>query len=1280
MGEFCLELHSNKTNKAHVLDQLQRASEVRRRQPSHEYEQQLANVRALRHQLDGYADALEERNQAGLTLRQQICRFQEARASASGSGLNVWPAYLDHLTGEATVEDDLRSVSLLGEATREVGNPQEHPLRRVTGSNYRNELRFTLPADAGNLKAELEGLREATARLVASIGATAPVTAADWSELDSLVAAAFAAPTIPRDWLSLRDVTPLLDDIDYVVAEGEDLARYVSSRSGTWTADFFGLDHQQVEADWNAAQSAGIFKRRRAMDAVVSHIVTYSVVPFAEEDMPRAIATLREHSSKRSAYEAHLANVAPFIAAFGRVGGYDWAALARAEQFARESLGSLSVAERQLCARISEDPALLGSCKDYRDSREKTLACLAKVEGATGRIDIAADEPWLDTLAFQAEVLASRPELLGGWMRWRSLAEDVRSRGLVCVVDYLKRGGSPDTVLAETRTAIYRAMCMASMSRHAEVSSFSSRIFEERVRQFEAADRRLLELSREELRVQLSLRVPDLTVEARQGTEAAVLARAIRSKGRGIPIRTLLSQIPGLLNRLVPCMLMSPLSVAQYLDFGNEPFDLVVFDEASQLETCKAVGALARAKSAVIVGDPKQMPPTSFFQSRMSDDDYVSISDLESILDDCLAINMPQTHLEWHYRSRHESLISFSNAQFYEGELCTFPSADDSSSRVSYRHVPGYYEGAGRNSFEAKAIVDEIVRRHSVAPDTSPSIGVICFNLKQQNLIEDLLEERYAQDPELERWALAGDEPLFVKNLENVQGDERDVILFSITYAPGENGKMAMRFGPVNTDGGWRRLNVALTRSRREMLVFATLRPEEIDLSRTASKGVRALKNFLAYAQRGRLLAPVSGGGGQDYIAAEIAERLTAAGRRVTRNVGSSSFKVDIALSAAGASGEYYAGILLDGDSYESARTTRDREVARERLLAGLGWKLCRVWAIDWWADSEATLKRVEEFLSSAEAAWLETHPQDDEAPEEAPAEHADPKAADHGLAAEATILPSELVSPMPHPAPAAATSQQATASTDPQVGEPEELGVREMARFSARSNGDKDLAADPTPAPKSVMPAPRPAPEPTPAVAEPEPAPDDGLPLRPYGVHTYPTEPQLTPEEYRNNVGGAVTARFREVLAEEAPIEKGLLFTTVARSLGVNRATRQVTERNEEILKSFRHAETTRDSKTFVWQSRKQVSEISSCRVPGEDGAGPALEDVCDEELTCLVIAASKNVGPCDLDTLVRAAAALYGVKRISAPTRALLEGTIKRAKRRKLLVESEGRIGIPG
>jgi superfamily I DNA and/or RNA helicase/very-short-patch-repair endonuclease len=413
---------------------------------------------------------------------------------------------------------------------------------------------------------------------------------------------------------------------------------------------------------------------------------------------------------------------------------------------------------------------------------------------------------------------------------------------------------------------------------------------------------------------------------------------------------------------------MSPLSVAQYLEASHETFDVVIFDEASQIPVWDAIGAIARGKQLIVVGDPKQLPPTNFFNSSGDDDDDdltpEEHKDLESILDELMTNGLRHKRLRWHYRSRHEGLITFSNRQYYENDLLTFPSPEAGHGGVRIKHLPDarYDKGKSRtNRGEAVALVDDLVARLRKTDGPRRSFGVVTFSQAQQKLVEDLLDQKRREHPEIELHF--GDdppvegEPVFVKNLESVQGDERDVILFSICYGPDEAGKVSMNFGPLNRDGGERRLNVAVTRAKHEVLVFSGLRADQINLTRTRAKGVRDLKSFLDYADRGpRALIAASSAAGDAEADSEfekmVADRIRKAGYEVHHQVGCSGYRIDLAVVDPAAPGRYLLGIECDGATYHRAATARDRDKLRHLILEGLGWKLHRVWSTDWWHDA----------------------------------------------------------------------------------------------------------------------------------------------------------------------------------------------------------------------------------------------------------------------------------------------------------------------------------------
>ncbi|MCL2061841.1 MAG: DUF3320 domain-containing protein [Firmicutes bacterium] len=517
--------------------------------------------------------------------------------------------------------------------------------------------------------------------------------------------------------------------------------------------------------------------------------------------------------------------------------------------------------------------------------------------------------------------------------------------------------------------SFWNAWVRREISSDPALNSFSPSEYATKRERFKALTEFTAKLTQKEVFLKLASKLPNFKYAAQATSEPGILLKAVKSRGRGITIRQIFSRVPNLLAKVKPCMLMSPLSAAQYLPEDFPEFDLVVFDEASQLLTCDAAGAISRGKCTVVVGDPKQLPPTTFFSSRSDDeDDSFELHDLESVLDDMLTLNVHEKRLLWHYRSEHESLIAFPNANYYDNRLITFPTPDDTFSRVEFRRVNGTYDRGGTrtNQKEAEAVVEELFDCLKDSEKSKLSYGIVTFNVTQQNLIQDLVDKRIAKEPMLDKFFSTGESPVFIKNIESVQGDERDVIIFSITYGMDKEGKMTVNFGPINKDGGWRRLNVAITRSCKRILVFSTITPDTIDLSRTSARGVEGLKGFMNYAINPRAFFKTAQGSASEtaYIAA-VAQSLREKGYRAVENMGRSLNRIDVAVQDD--NGRYKLGILCDNEAMAKAANVRDREYGNENFLRHMGWNLTRAYATEWWQDPQGETKRLISIIEGKE-------------------------------------------------------------------------------------------------------------------------------------------------------------------------------------------------------------------------------------------------------------------------------------------------------------------------
>ena len=555
------------------------------------------------------------------------------------------------------------------------------------------------------------------------------------------------------------------------------------------------------------------------------------------------------------------------------------------------------------------------------------------------------------------------------WLNWQAIKSQLIQHGLKPLAfELLNAPLNVDDALKRLNINLARHWITHQFSQHPELNQFNSQQHEQKIMSFAQQDKEhQLSASQEIIH-----RWNNIFIEQNHYKgQWTVLNKELGKKRRHIPVRELMRQIPDVLVGLKPCLLMSPLSVAQYLD-TEAKFDVVIFDEASQIPVWDAIGALARGKQSIVVGDNKQMPPTSFFGKGDSEEevDEEVTEDLESILDECLAAQLPELALNWHYRSRYESLIQFSNQKYYKGGLFTFPAPVAKDTAVKLHVVEGVYDkGDTRtNSNEAKAIVEFIIQhlQSQLGQENPLTLGVVTFNMTQQKLIEDLLDNELANHPELETLSKSGIEPLFVKNLENVQGDERDIIVFSITYAKDRDGRLSMSFGALNRQGGQRRLNVAITRARQGLHVFSALSPEEINLARTNSEGVRDLKDFLVFARSGQLhlnYADQSKQQAKKEFLQYLQTKLQEQGWSVDPGIGQGDSCVDLAIIDDLHTDSYIVGILVDGENYAKAATARDRDQLRPTVLNGLGWQVLSVWTVDWWLDPEHNLTKLVKAL-----------------------------------------------------------------------------------------------------------------------------------------------------------------------------------------------------------------------------------------------------------------------------------------------------------------------------
>jgi very-short-patch-repair endonuclease/DNA polymerase III delta prime subunit len=545
---------------------------------------------------------------------------------------------------------------------------------------------------------------------------------------------------------------------------------------------------------------------------------------------------------------------------------------------------------------------------------------------------------------------------------WNNLEATAAAEGLQPLIDTVTHWSAGATALkGALHRTWYEYLWEKALTENASLRKFERASHEAAVKQFVKLDTLNLQYNRARAALKHYEGVPPLEA----GGQVNVLRTEFNKKARHMPIRKLMSSAGLAIQAIKPVFMMSPLSIANFLPPGALQFDLVIFDEASQVRPVDAIGALLRGKQLVVVGDSKQLPPGSFFDSLVKevDDEENVTADMPSILGMCDAQGAPQRMLRWHYRSRHESLITLSNHEFYENKLVIFPSPGAAHQMgLVFHHLKDatYDRGKTRtNQEEAAAITTAVIEHARNHPEMS--LGVVAFSTAQMQAIQQSLETARKKMPEVEFFFKAHPhEPFFVKNLENVQGDERDVIFISIGYGRTPEGNIPLSFGPLNNEGGERRLNVLITRAKQRCEVFTNLVADDIDITRTDSEGVRALKNFLYFAQHGSLHTTAADGMPVNIPFENlVADHLTAAGYTVKKQIGSKGFYIDLAVADPEHPGRYVLGIMCDGTSYHAARSAKDRDRLRQQVLENMGWNIYHVWSTDWFRHPARELKRL---------------------------------------------------------------------------------------------------------------------------------------------------------------------------------------------------------------------------------------------------------------------------------------------------------------------------------
>lgn len=993
LGPFCLELHSSKAKKAEVLQQLGKSLDVAGQKTAEDWAREAERLAQLRSELNALVDSLHKDYSNGLTVFGAIGTCI-ANSGAEPSAM-PWSDALTHSRQQLdTLRETARRMSTLA---GNLGPLSGHPLSLIGRNEWSPTWQDSLLAAATTLDGAIRQLREKAQLVGKAVGVSAQGLSLEaYAALDEFADTLLAAPRVPPGLARQAHDATVRARVQTLAKHGKQRAAHWERVGAGWSGQLAKLNAVSLQGEWQQAKTAWWPKAWFAKRSFAGKLAAVRSdgkppSPAAIEAMLAPLADVNEEDQFLRGLHAEAEALLQGVYAGLKT---DWAALESHEQWAAKFDAAVvkvsgGEADKLLALRsalqplVSENRALLApsaalgrTLLEFRDAWRdfrKHLDALVDLAKPTESI---SGPPHADGALERVQgVLAgwqSARRQIQPWCLWRNARDTAIAQGLQGLVISLESGAVALPAVEGHFEYSYQSWWLKkTIDNDPVLRSFSSADHERKIREFRQADDRFQKLTERYIAATLAGRIPTAAAAVVSAdSELGRLRRELQKQRGHTPVRQLIKGLPTLLPKLKPCLLMSPLSVAQYLDAGFAQFDLVVFDEASQIPVWDAVGAIARGKQLVVVGDPKQLPPTNFFnKSSDSDSDGAGpeqVDDLESILDECLGAGMNRLSLKWHYRSRHESLITFSNVNYYDSRLVTFPSPVTDDVAVRFERVHGVYDrgGSRTNRAEAEAIVKGIEQHFLAADKKHLTLGVVTFNQPQQDLIETLLDARRNASPALDR-AIAASvrEPLFIKNLENVQGDERDVIFFSITYGKDAAGKMLMNFGPLNGEGGHRRLNVAISRAREGVVIYSSLMPEQIDLARVRAAGVKDLKNYLEFALKGpRAIVEQSmptGLAPDSPFETAVIKALRDRNWTVHPQVGCSGYRIDLGVVDPRAPGRYLVGIECDGRSYHSGATARDRDRLRQHVLESLGWSIHRIWSTDWWLNPEAEMEKL---------------------------------------------------------------------------------------------------------------------------------------------------------------------------------------------------------------------------------------------------------------------------------------------------------------------------------
>ena len=973
LEDFCLELHSHKANKKAVIEELNRTLETPKSAVSSSAQEEIRQKQAAQKKLDTYAVALhEKRDPIGKSLYQL---FELYSAERDYPDLKIVIRNIQ-IKGQDYFLKAVRLLEQYAEYTASVGRDyRQNAWYGFTNLQITYEARNYLKADLEALAQGYRQLKSTTATIQAKYE-TPELNYSETQRWQSLLMFFADSDVVTPSLLSLesfnyslpylskmKELSQIIVPIKNYVLDGfrpEIISEingkdYYTKLTGQFSSGFtrmFSGEYKNLIANIQLYANDGRkVKYQQAVDLTLN---------------------LMKIQSATEEYRAYEAAIPGCLGACYKGPETDWAHVMSTIDVLQSFYANAM--PFGVFSKMNTDVFVAGqnSFREDAVTLNEQLLAIAEVKNRISRQFIPEvfdfEKNSYDSCIRKVEECLADFDKLGNWVSFTDLLQQIQAADIQDFVDMLiEKQIEPQQMTGAYRRAFYKHWIEYILFSVPELASFTRIKQDQAVLDFAAKDTLQYEISKIQIKSELSQARPNLDIVA-GGSTVAILRREGQKRRKQMPIRKLLSETGSLVQIIKPCFLMSPLSVSTFLDPEKIRFDTIVFDEASQIFPQDAIGAIYRGKQLIVVGDSRQMPPSNFFNSSVDidddDEEVGDINDFDSILDICSSVFTTE-RLAWHYRSHYEQLIAFSNFNFYNNNLVTFPSSstDHKGIGVDFYHVDGVFDRKSKtNRVEAEFIVDLIYQNIQDHPNRS--LGVVAFSVAQQNMIDKLLSKRREADPSFE-WFFKSDcaEPFFIKNLETVQGDERDTIIFSVAYAKDSQGRFIQNFGPLNRVGGERRLNVAVTRAKDNVQLVASIHYTDINLSNTGSEGVRLLRAYLDYAQNGeQALERTITASDQDqfdsYFEQEVCDFLRDNGYTVDTQVGCSGYRIDLGLRNPDSS-NYLLAIECDGATYHSSRNARDRDSLRQRVLENMGWKFYRIWSTDWYKNPSVEKERL---------------------------------------------------------------------------------------------------------------------------------------------------------------------------------------------------------------------------------------------------------------------------------------------------------------------------------